>query len=336
MRFGSMCYNDRVDSVTHTLIGVGMANALFRERVGRETVPILAVASNLPDIDALVHLTGDTTSILMRRTFGHSLLLIPIWSLVLALLLRRLYPHLGLKTLFGLSLLGAGVHICFDLVNSFGVVLLWPFSDWRPEWGILFIIDLVLTGLLAAPLLLSLVRKVRPHLEILSRGALVCVAAYVLFCGWNRIAAKQVLAEETARLGEQVDFSYVFPEPLGPHRWRGVIRTGEDYRIFLIHPLSRRIEEKGVVRTDLDDPAARRARASRLGRRLEWFFKAPVWTVTSSESRASNPGSESIEVSVRDLRFSSIVIHRESPFVYHFRISGDGIVTFVGGAGWSG
>ena len=96
-----------MDPVTHTLIGIGMANAFFRRRIGPEAVPILAIASNLPDVDALVHLSSDPTAVLMRRTFGHSLFLLPIWAIGLAFILRRFYPRLDLRTLFGLSLLGS-------------------------------------------------------------------------------------------------------------------------------------------------------------------------------------------------------------------------------------
>jgi len=47
----------------------------------------------------------------------------------------------------------------------------------RPELAIVFIIDLFLTGFLAAPLLLCLIRRVRPHLVWLSQVSMACVAA---------------------------------------------------------------------------------------------------------------------------------------------------------------
>jgi inner membrane protein len=315
-----------MDPVTHTLVGVGLANAFFRERIGRPAVPVLALASNLPDIDAVVHLTGDPTAILMRRTFGHSVILLPLWSLGLALILRRFYPKTGFGRLFGLVLLGAYVHLFFDLVNSFGVVLLWPFSDWRPELGIIFIIDLVLTGLLAAPLLLALLQRLRRHLILMSRIGMACVAVYILFCEGNRVIARQTLASESATLTPRPEFSYVFPEPLGPHRWRGVVRIGDTYRIYLIHPLSERIEWVGQEQTALGNPAVESARATVLGRRLEWFFKAPVWTVEDNTALAGLSSDHSIVVSVHDLRFRSVVIRREKFFTFRFRVFPDGRV----------
>ncbi len=308
--------------MTHTLVGLGVANAFFRRRVGPEAVPILALASNLPDIDALVHLTGDPTAILMRRTFGHSLILLPFSALALALLLHRFYPHHRIRTLFGLTMLGAGLHLFFDLVNSFGVVLLWPLSDWRPELATVFIIDLTLTGLLAVPLLLSISRRIRPHLVMLSRVAVAGVAAYVLFCGASRMLAERALTAESERLGLRPDFSYVFPEPLGPHRWKGVTRGGEIYRVYRIFPLEGRLEFVESVRTELSSPSVERARKMPLARKIEWFFRAPVWNLTRSRAQEP-PGGEEVDLTVYDLRFRSIVIDRMIPFMYRLRLYKD-------------
>ncbi len=309
-----------MDTVTHTLVGVGIANAFFRRRIGPPAVITLALASNLPDIDAIVHLSGDPTAILLRRTFGHSLFLLPIWSLVLAAILKRFYPSLKIHTLFGLILLGASVHLFFDLVNSFGVVLLWPFSSWRPELAIIFIIDLILTGLLAFPLLLYLIPFMRQQLELLSRIAMVCSLAYIIFCGSNRMMAQQALSDEIDNLRKLPEVVYAFPEPLGPHRWRGVIRQGDTYKVYLIYSLSGRIELKDEVQTKKDNPYVMRVKDTDLGRRLVWFFKAPVWDI-----KRGNP----TEVNVYDLRFRSIVIGREAPFEYTFHVYEDGRVELI-------
>ena len=305
-----------MDPVTHTLVGVGMANALFRRRVGPESVPILAIASNLPDLDAAVHLTGSPAALLMRRTFGHSLFLVPVWALLLALVLRRFYPRTGLPRLYGLSLLGAAMHLFFDLINSFGVVLLWPFSDWRPELAIVFIIDLVLTGLLALPLVLALIPAARPRLVGMSRAALACVALYLALCGAGRHLAGRTLAREAAALDAPPNFTYVFPEPLGPHRWRGVLRQGNLYRVYLVHSLSGQAELKEEVRTQTGDPRVEEVRQAPFGRRLEAFFKAPVWRVQGAP----------LTVSAYDLRFLSLLLTRRHVFEYTFEVGPAGQV----------
>lgn len=318
-----------MDTVTHTLVGVGIANAFFRRRIGPPAVTILALASNLPDIDAIVHLTGDPAAILLRRTFGHSLFLLPIWSLVLAAILKRFYPSLKIHALFGLILLGASIHLFFDLVNSFGVVLLWPFSSWRPELAIIFIIDLVLTGILAFPLLLYLIPSMRKQMELLSRIAIVCSLAYVIFCGSNRIMARQALSTEIDYQRNIPEIVYVFPEPLGPHRWRGVMRYGDTYKVYLIYSLSGLIELKDEIETKKENPYVIRAKDTDLGRRLVWFFKAPVWSVREDHQEGSSPAGSPIEVGIYDLRFRSIVIDREAPFEYKFHAFEDGRVELI-------
>lgn len=329
-----------MDPVTHTLCGVALGNALFRRRAGAAAVPIMALASNLPDIDVAVHLTGDPTAVMMRRMVGHSVFMLPVWSAALAWLLGRRYRHLKFPTLFGMVLLGAVVHVFFDLINSFGVVLFWPFSHARPELAWVFIIDFILTGLLALPLLPGAVGWLgarlrgtrqaeavgagRPgtpalhgpdRLVALSRAALAGVALYLAFCGVSHARAVGILEREVrADLAAgadasppPVDFTYVFPEPLGAHRWRGVVRTGDTYRLYLVRPLAGRAELSEELRTDLDSPVVEAARRTPLGRRLEWFFKAPVWSPADAD-----------EATVYDLRFRPLVLHR--PAVFSFTV----------------
>lgn len=322
-----------MDPVTHTLIGVGIANAFVRRRIGFPAVPILAVASNLPDVDALVHLWGDQSVILMRRTFGHSVFTIPIWSLALALIFRRAYPALPLRTTWGLVGLGASVHVFFDLVNSFGVVLFWPLSEWRPEFAVIFIVDIVLTGFVAAPVLLGLVPVMRPHIEMLSRVCLVVVALYVGTCWTGRAMAEDALSAWIARGEAHPEWVYVFPEPLGPHRWRGVFREQNVYRVFLIAVPSRRVEPRGEVRTAVDDLRVRQVRETPLGRRLDWFFKAPVWMVETSEHPRAPAEHPRDVVSAYDLRFRSLVVERPPPFVFRFLVGEHGVVRRWDGEG---
>jgi inner membrane protein len=307
-----------VDPVTHTLVGAVAAQAFLRKRVGPEAVPILCWASNLPDIDAVVMLGSDPAAITLRRTFGHSLFLLPVWALALAAVLKRFYPSQRLPTLFALSLLGASLHVFFDLVNSFGVVALWPLSSYRPELAIVFIIDLALTAALAAPFVFF-----QDRLERACRVAAAAACAYVLLCAGARAHAAARLAEHARGLDAQM--SYVFPEPLGAHRWRGVVRFGDEWRVYLIRALSGRVEPARIELTDEGRPSVGRVRRiSPLARRLEAFFKAPVWT----ERRA--PDGDGALVTVYDLRFRPIVLSRRTPFEYAFQVRRDGSVVELG------
>ncbi len=291
-----------MDNVTHSLIGLNLAHAFFKRRFP-EAVPALLLSSNLPDIDGAVLLSHSPLAVTWRRTFGHSVLLLPLWALVLAWLLRRRYRSSSPIALWLLCLLGAYTHLLFDLINSFGVVVFWPFSAWRPELAMVFIIDVCMLALLAFPHPLWFWKSGRARISQVCRWSSGLVAGYLLFCAVNRVYAKWKLDHSFE--GARASFSYVFPEPLGPHRWRCVTRGKDDsYREFLFHTLTGLAEPALVVPSFPNDPAVLSARASPAGRRLEWFFKAPVW-------RPEPDG-----VHAYDLRFRSLVIKREGSFEY--------------------
>jgi membrane-bound metal-dependent hydrolase YbcI (DUF457 family) len=284
-----------VDNVTHTLLGVALANAGLSRRLGQGTTLTLAVASNLPDIDGLcLALGGD--AFLFRRTVTHSVFGIIVLSAAAAILFHLRYRHLTRRTLFGLCLLGASLHVAFDLLNSYGVALLAPFSASRSELAWVFIIDLALTGILVAPLMIA---ASWPQLEKLSRLALGAAALYLAFCGTSHACAERQLD----RLAPEAEFRYAFPEPMGAHRFRGVIRRGPEYQLYLLHPWSDRTDYQSTILTDLSAPPRNTERA----RRLEAFMKAPVWHKVDDEYE------------LFDLRFVSLVIPRAVPFTFRFK-----------------
>lgn len=312
-----------MDPVTHTLTGLVTAEAFFKKKLGRETVPLLALAANLPDVDALMHATADPAAITLRRSFGHSVFLFPLWAALLATLAKWRWPRFRWWTLYGLCLLGCCVHVFFDLVNSFGVLALWPFSGYRPELSILFIIDLTLTGILAAPYLAYLKKDWRPEIRKVFRVSAACAMGYVLFCAGNRLHAELLLNRALPVPGAKADFSYVFPEPFGAHRWRGVLKHGSLYRVYLIENLSGRVTLKREVETQ-QSPEIAAAQDSAVGRRLSAFFKAPVWRLED--------GPAGRETRVYDLRFRSILLARDGIFEFAFAAGPDGARPL----GWAG
>lgn len=303
-----------MDPVTHTLLGVAIGEGFFKSRLGKRAVIVSAVAANLPDIDALVHVTMDPAAVLLRRSFGHSLFLLPLWIWGLTWLFKRKYDDIETRDLAWIIAVNCVGHLCFDLINSFGVQLLWPFSSMRPELAIAFIIDLTLTGLLLAPHLARLKASWRPEVGALCRASLVAVAFYLGLCFSARQYALSLLAKETGGKG----FQYAFPEALGASRWRGVVKGEHDWKVYLINAGKSTVEFKDSVPNDEWSPPARRALETPLGRRLETFFKAAAW------SAQKNPDG-SATVRVHDLRFTSLVLPRAAAFEYAFDVPADAL-----------
>jgi inner membrane protein len=273
---------------------------------------VLAVASLLPDIDILWSLAGPGIATLERRTFWHSIFGAPLLCLGAAYLFKKIYPHFRYRTLWGLCLLACVIHIFFDLINSFGVALLDPLSSRRFELALLFFADPVLVGILILPWVLGAVRKGRVNTERAARIALILAIGYVGFCFGNQVLAWHHLAAYVNREGIDADFSYVVPEPFGPHRWSGLVRSENYYQILLIHSLTGEVDHRAEVESMLDDARVRKVRSSPMGEQVEQFFRAPVWEADGNTILAY------------DLRFSYQILKNDwDPFRFRFELNGD-------------
>ena len=289
-----------MDNLAHTLIGVGAAQTGLARRAGPGTTLTLAVASNAPDIDFLVHVWDPFDMFLLRRTHTHALVVVPLLALAVAVVVRPWSRDMPWKTRIGLAALGVGLHLLFDLVNAFGVVLLWPFSWTRFELACVFIIDPVIWALMLAPW--AVVRRVKTdeRRRRVWQGAMALLGVYVLLCQtahWRAAAVVPSDGRETR----------LFPEPLGPHRFRAAVRGEGAWEVYRIWTLTGRAERTERVVTDAEAPRVRELRCTRWGRRLEAFMAAPVWTLRSDGT-----------IEVRDLRFESAVIPRGNPLVAVF------------------
>jgi inner membrane protein len=292
-----------VDNLAHTLIGVGVARAGLSRRFGPGTTLTLALASNLPDIDVLWAIWDPMDRFLLRRTHSHALIAAPLLAALLASALQWRRPDRSWGVLFGLSALGIALHLLFDLVNSFGVVLLWPFTAHRFELASVFIIDLFIWGVMLAPIIAARFLKSDGARQRLYQSAVALLGVYVGLC----VAAHARAETVAARAAPRASVLQVFPEPLGPQRFRAAARTGEEWEVSICHVLSGDVEPRDHLHTDASAPRVEAIRATPFGRRLEHFMAAPVWTLLPDGA-----------VEVYDLRFNSLVVVRKGTFVVRF------------------
>jgi membrane-bound metal-dependent hydrolase YbcI (DUF457 family) len=305
-----------MDNLTHTLIGVAVAESGLSRKFGRGATWVLAITSNLPDVDAILILFGTQESFLYRRMFTHSILGVLIISLVVSFLFKLWIKNIETSVLFSLSLLGMSLHVFCDLINSYGVVLLYPFSRTRFEFGTMFIIDLTLWGLLLFPvvglLLFPPLRRIQKFRERCWRISASGVAAYIALSFFARAEAWQILKKQMLNDKISPSFSAVFPEALGLHRFRGVIKSGSTYDLYQLNLLKHSAVFVQSYATFENVPEVMKIRQSERAQKLEWFFKAPVW-----QKDPQNPGAWE----VFDLRFVSTVLKGKNPF-FTFKFNG--------------
>jgi len=295
-----------VDNLAHTLIGIGVARSGLSRRFGPGTTATLALASNLPDLDVLWTIFDPWDRFMLRRTHSHAILALPVLASLLALVLQRRYREQSWRVLFGLSCLGIALHLLFDLVNSFGVVLLWPFTLRRFELASVFIIDLFIWVVTLVPIAAG--RWLSEERRLLAyRLSIAAVGLYVVLSLAAHARSEALIRDQLAREDIRPDAVRVFPEPLGPHRFRATVRVGDSWSIYLCSVLSGTCDRRSVLATSHSSPRVAEILASPRGRALHRFMAAPVWTELPDG-----------RVTVFDLRFAPIVVSRSPTFRVEF------------------
>ena len=251
-----------MDNIAHTLAGLALAETGLKRRTALGTAT-LAIAANLPDVDALIYLIGDGADALaFRRGWTHG----PIALVVLPLILMggmvgwdRLFGdkpgrrHTPVNTgwLFVLALIGVSSHPLLDLMNTYGVRLLMPFSGRWFYGDALFIVDPWLWGALGIGVILSRwrarrlrdasagvthtrkrsSREVPTDLRWAPRPALIAIVLSVAYAVMMIIAG-QIGRQMIDRVAESpASRTMVGPVPVNPFQ-RDVLRqVGETYEM---------------------------------------------------------------------------------------------------------
>src|SRR5260370_42123209 len=169
-----------MDTITHGIASALIGKAVFRGEDmfashpmnrGRILTWSLMLAAIFPDSDVLRDFFSSDKLLIVtwHRSITHSLLLLPVWALVLAWITRafanwRKWEAPSFAALAGIYAVGILSHILLDLVTSFGTMIWSPLEWSRPAWDLIFIVDFTLTAILLVPQLLAWV-YVHPEKE---------------------------------------------------------------------------------------------------------------------------------------------------------------------------
>jgi inner membrane protein len=113
-----------------------------------------------------------------------------------------------------------------DLFTSYGTMIFAPFSDHRYAWDLTFIVDLIFSGILFIPWIVSLLWKKRA--AWICRGSLVLLTGYILFCAVQHHRAINLTERFAGNLNEEVVQVASLPQPLSPFRWANYVETQEN------------------------------------------------------------------------------------------------------------
>lgn len=219
-----------MDNLTHALSGALIARASApRPRPGftlplRRRIVLGVIAASLPDLDFFVSFVSPYTYLLNHRGITHSLLMMPLWSWLCALLCAKLWRGgPGWRAYFGVFAWGIGIHIAGDWITSFGTMLLAPLSDHRFALASTFIIDLSLLGLLLAGVVACIAWRQSRAPAV---ACLALVSTTIAFQAWqHRQAIDLGHAHASAQRMQGAKVS-ALPRPLSPFNWMVVVDDG--------------------------------------------------------------------------------------------------------------
>jgi membrane-bound metal-dependent hydrolase YbcI (DUF457 family) len=160
-----------MDTITHGIAGALIGKAIFRGEDmfasrpmnrGRIITWSLMLGAIFPDSDVFRDIFSHDRLLVItwHRSITHSLIMLPIWALLLARITRvfaskRKWEAPSFAALVGIYAVGILSHILLDLVTSFGTMIWSPLRWSRPAWDLIFIIDFTLTAILLVPQLLA-------------------------------------------------------------------------------------------------------------------------------------------------------------------------------------
>ena len=256
-----------MDNLCHTLAGAALAKTGLDRRTPLAT-PALLIGANLPDLDALAYLHDPLSALTFRRGWTHGVLamvvLPPLLAGVLLLWDRQVRrrrrpgaPPAIPRELLLVSLAGVLSHPLLDLLNTYGVRLLMPFSGRWFYGDTLFIIDPWLWMLLGIAAVLGGAGIGGNGRE---RAGMVSVAALGYIAGMYVAgrAATTAAVKEASAAGLHPERVMAAPVPLTPFRRAVLLQVGDEYRSGTLDwrgSAPRLAIDSGSISTNFRDPA---------------------------------------------------------------------------------
>jgi inner membrane protein len=212
-----------MDSITHTLTGGVIARAIGDEKVGNwGTIAGLAMGA-FPDSDFVLGFFNRQFYLEYHRDFTHSLLVIPFYALFFSWIFVKVSKHNHFWSFYKICLFALVSHVLLDLLTSYGTMIFSPLFDHRFAWDLVFIVDLIFSGIIFFPLLASVLWKRKSRW--ICQGSLIGLTVYILFCWVQHHRAIDLAKSFAQDLNEEVIQVASMPQPLSPFRWANYVET---------------------------------------------------------------------------------------------------------------
>ena len=230
-----------MDPLSQAVLGAVVPQATMRHRNLARLTVIGALAGMAPDLDVLIRSNSDPLLFLeYHRQFTHSLLFIPLGSLVCALVFwKTIGRGINFTTVWLAAFLGYLTHGLLDACTTYGTLLLWPFSDVRIAWNTIAVIDPLFT----LPLLFGVVWGITKKSVLAPRLAFLWALVY-LGIGALQHDRAVIIGEGLAKSRGHVGVSVSAKPTLGnlllwkviyrheDQFWVDAVRVGDEVQVY--------------------------------------------------------------------------------------------------------
>ncbi len=222
-----------MDPVSHAIIGLSVFAMHQSPDISNPAFIGTLIGAVAPDLDIVTKIRSDYVYLKHHRVESHSIIGVVGIAVIVTLALSLFYPTDLLPQVFLWTMIGSISHILSDLLNSYGVSLLYPFSRKKYSLSLITIYDPVILLLSGYVLFFSK----RSILENTSMAMILFL--YLLIKQLNRqFLTKKIkthyLSQCNKRIIENVS---VMPSDYNIAQWDYIVSTEKEYIVGEINSL---------------------------------------------------------------------------------------------------
>jgi len=223
-----------MDPISQGVVGATFAESFAKAKNIRVAAICGLLSALVSDLDILINSINDPLLQLeYHRHFTHSLIFIPIGTLIVSIFLWGLFFRKNYKfyQIYFFSFLGFATHGIIDAFTSYGTLLYWPFSNIRIAWNLISIVDPLFT----IPLLLFLIISVIKKSPFIARIGIAVACLYLMIGYFKHQEIKNILFKEAHKNNHIIEDYFIDPTIGNNFTWRAIYKSQGKYYIYAIY-----------------------------------------------------------------------------------------------------
>lgn len=316
-----------MDSITQAVLGAAVGEAVLGKKIGNKAPLWGIIGGTLPDLDVLLNpFLSDVESLVMHRTFTHSIFILTLFTPIIAYFVFAFYkkrtsdqPYAGFIQWCYLFFMVFLTHILLDAFTNYGTMILYPFYDHRFAWNTIFVIDPLYTLPLVISVLMIFYKKRVNARRFWNRVGLILSTGYLMFTCFNKLYIdNKVVKTSLSRQGINYESFMTVPTPFNNILWSVIVKSKEGFHTGYYSLLDGKAEVSfnyfDQNKDDLNSFIKRNDQVAHEIKKLKTFSKG--YYVVESD-----PGNE--ELIFNDIRFGNISgwMEGKKDFIFAFRIN---------------